>query len=58
MSAAATAVAEAPTSPVQMSSIEMWNGKRLQTQVLPLAENTVAIRSLDYDRDRFDIEFG
>ncbi|KAF6259934.1 flavo protein [Scenedesmus sp. NREL 46B-D3] len=36
----------------------MWNGKRLQTQVLPLAQNTIAIRSLDYDRDRFDIEFG
>eukprot|EP00955_Chlamydomonas_euryale_P003850 40081-Chlamydomonas_euryale.AAC.1 len=27
-------------------------------QVLPLAENTVSIRSLDWDRDRFDIEFG
>ena len=36
----------------------MWNGdKRLQTQVLDIAENTVAIRSLDWDRDRFDIEF-
>eukprot|EP00775_Hariotina_reticulata_P004852 gene4852-5099_t len=54
---AAAAVAEAPTSPV-MSLVEMWNGKKLQTQVLPLAPDTVAIRSLDWDRDRFDIEFG
>jgi hypothetical protein len=44
---------------VWMSEVDMWNGdKRLQTQVFPLAQDTVAIRSLDYDRDRFDIEFG
>jgi len=36
----------------------MWNGKKLQTQVFPLAKDTVAIRSLDWERDRFDIEFG
>jgi hypothetical protein len=48
-----------PTSTVQMSAVEKWNGdRRLQTQVFPLAQNTVAIRSLDWDRDRFDIEFG
>lgn len=41
-----------------MSKVEMWNGKKLQTQVFPLAKDTVAIRSLDWDRDRFDIEFG
>ncbi|KAG1672365.1 hypothetical protein FOA52_010983 [Chlamydomonas sp. UWO 241] len=42
-----------------MSEVVMWNGsKRLQTQVLPVAEDTVSIRSLDWDRDRFDIEFG
>jgi hypothetical protein len=35
----------------------MWREKRLQTQVLNVAEDTVAIRSLDWDRDRFDIEF-
>jgi hypothetical protein len=41
-----------------MSKIHKWQGdKRLQTQVLEIAENTVAIRSLDWDRDRFDIEF-
>ncbi|KXZ42718.1 hypothetical protein GPECTOR_122g459 [Gonium pectorale] len=26
--------------------------------VLPIAEDTITIRSLDWDRDRFDIEFG
>lgn len=31
--------------------------KRLTLQTAPLAENTTAIRSLDWDRDRFDIEF-
>lgn len=58
----AAAVAEAPAMSVPgvwMSEVDMWNGdKRLQTQVFPLAQDTVAIRSLDYDRDRFDIEFG
>ena len=40
-----------------MSKIQKWQGKRLQTQVLEIADDTVAIRSLDWDRDRFDIEF-
>jgi len=31
--------------------------KRLTLQTAPLAEGTTAIRSLDWDRDRFDIEF-
>jgi len=31
---------------------------RLTTQVTALAEDTTAIRCLDWDRDRFDIEFG
>jgi flavorubredoxin/flavin reductase (DIM6/NTAB) family NADH-FMN oxidoreductase RutF len=31
--------------------------KRLTIQVEEIAENTTAIRSLDWDRDRFDIEF-
>ncbi|HEY9698481.1 MAG TPA: diflavin flavoprotein [Trichocoleus sp.] len=30
---------------------------RLTIQTLDIAENTTAIRSLDWDRDRFDIEF-
>jgi flavorubredoxin/flavin reductase (DIM6/NTAB) family NADH-FMN oxidoreductase RutF len=32
--------------------------KRLTTQVKTVAQDTIAIRSLDWDRDRFDIEFG
>lgn len=32
--------------------------KRLTIQVQEIAENTTTIRSLDWDRDRFDIEFG
>jgi flavorubredoxin/flavin reductase (DIM6/NTAB) family NADH-FMN oxidoreductase RutF len=31
---------------------------RLTTQVEVIAEQTIALRSLDWDRDRFDIEFG
>lgn len=30
---------------------------RLTTQIVEIAPNTTAIRSLDWDRDRFDIEF-
>jgi flavorubredoxin len=32
--------------------------KRLTIQVEPVADDTTTIRSLDWDRDRFDIEFG
>jgi flavorubredoxin/flavin reductase (DIM6/NTAB) family NADH-FMN oxidoreductase RutF len=32
--------------------------KRLTVQVVDVAEQTTTIRSLDWDRDRFDIEFG
>lgn len=32
--------------------------KRLTMQVAEIAQDTTAIRSLDWDRDRFDIEFG
>ncbi|HLP91706.1 MAG TPA: diflavin flavoprotein [Nostocaceae cyanobacterium] len=32
--------------------------KRLTMQTVEIAEDTTAIRSLDWDRDRFDIEFG
>jgi len=31
---------------------------KLQTQIMKLTEDTTVIRSLDWDRDRFDIEFG
>ncbi len=44
---------------VKLSDIQLWNSdKRLQTQVTEVAEDTLTIRSLDWDRDRFDIEFG
>lgn len=33
-------------------------GSRLTTQIEVIAKDTTAIRSLDWDRDRFDIEFG
>ncbi|PSO51260.1 MAG: diflavin flavoprotein A [Cyanobacteria bacterium SW_9_44_58] len=33
-------------------------GNRLTLQVADIATNTTAIRCLDWDRDRFDIEFG
>jgi len=37
----------------------MWKEtNRLQTQCLPVAPGTTTIRSLDWDRSRFDIEFG
>jgi flavorubredoxin/flavin reductase (DIM6/NTAB) family NADH-FMN oxidoreductase RutF len=32
--------------------------KRLTMQVVEIAEDTTTMRSLDWDRDRFDIEFG
>lgn len=32
--------------------------KRLTIQTVEIAPNTTAIRCLDWDRDRFDIEFG
>ncbi|MGB5592458.1 MAG: diflavin flavoprotein A, partial [Crocosphaera sp.] len=32
--------------------------KRLTIQTGDIAEDTTTIRSLDWDRDRFDIEFG
>jgi hypothetical protein len=43
----------------EFSDVALWSGsRRLQTQTFDLAEDTVCIRSLDWDRDRFDIEFG
>ena len=56
---AAPPAAARTTVATKMSEIVLWNGdKRIQTQVLPVADDTVGIRSLDWDRDRFDIEFG
>ncbi|KAI7837261.1 hypothetical protein COHA_008875 [Chlorella ohadii] len=59
--AAAVDVTQGPTCELpahKLSPIEMWNGnKRLQTLVADVAPDTITIRSLDWDRDRFDIEF-
>ncbi|EFN57371.1 hypothetical protein CHLNCDRAFT_142758 [Chlorella variabilis] len=55
--AASTDAPPAATSPHKLSPIELWNGKRLQTVVADVADDTITIRSLDWDRDRFDIEF-
>ena len=38
--------------------LQIWQGKRLQVISAPVAEDTITIRCLDWDRDRFDIEFG
>ncbi|KAH9308362.1 hypothetical protein KI387_036273 [Taxus chinensis] len=43
----------------KLSGVLEWeNGKRLQVQRTPIAPHVTTIRSLDWDRDRFDIEFG
>ena len=61
----ARGIARAVTDPpvtreaVRTSDVELFEGKkRLQTQATALGEGTTLIRSLDWDRDRFDIEFG
>ena len=49
-----------PSSPgTALSGIELAGGsKRLQVQWVPgVAPDTTALRCLDWDRDRFDIEF-
>ena len=41
-----------------MVAVKENSQKRLTIQTVEIAPNTTAIRSLDWDRDRFDIEFG
>ncbi len=41
-----------------VASTEQTKLKRLTIQTAEIAADTTAIRSLDWDRDRFDIEFG
>ncbi len=41
-----------------MVATPMKTQKRLTMQTAPLTPDTTVIRSLDWDRDRFDIEFG
>ena len=43
---------------VAVSNVMPSSEKKLTMQTSAIAENTTAIRSLDWDRDRFDIEFG
>lgn len=51
--------AEAAVAESKLSGVLEWEvGKRLQVQRAPIAPNLTTIRSLDWDRDRFDIEFG
>ncbi|CAI5528953.1 unnamed protein product [Closterium sp. Naga37s-1] len=51
--------AVATEAPTKMSRVVKWDQeKRLQTQTTTIAADTTTIRSLDWDRDRFDIEFG
>eukprot|EP01018_Ginkgo_biloba_P029923 Gb_33629 [translate_table: standard] len=40
----------------KLSKVLEWEkGKRLQTQISPIAPDVTTIRSLDWDRDRFDM---
>jgi flavorubredoxin len=57
------AIAPVGTVPVAVNLREhgwdTWgDGKRLQCVAADVAPDTITIRSLDWDRDRFDIEFG
>ncbi|XP_057865504.2 uncharacterized protein LOC131073132 [Cryptomeria japonica] len=53
------AAVEAGVGGTRLSGVLEWEvGKRLQVQRAPIAPNLTTIRSLDWDRDRFDIEFG
>ena len=47
-------IASAQTSNLKLAQTE----KRLSVQSLSFADDSYAIRSLDWDRSRFDIEFG
>ncbi|KAG7675217.1 hypothetical protein Ndes2526B_g08081 [Nannochloris sp. 'desiccata'] len=58
--AAHVAAVDAPAAPSEVKDygVQIIQGKRLQVISAPVAENTITIRCLDWDRDRFDIEFG
>jgi hypothetical protein len=56
---AAAAAPPAPATEVRDYGITLWAGaKRLQVVAADVAPATRTLRSLDWDRDRFDIEFG
>lgn len=53
------AAAVTVSSPPKLSKVVKWQpGKRLQTQTAQITPDISTIRALDWDRDRFDIEFG
>eukprot|EP00793_Prasinoderma_coloniale_P005039 PRCOL_00000800-RA len=59
MAVASAAVAAPAPCTGTISEPLLWGeGNKLQTQVVEIGENTTAIRCLDWDRARFDIEFG
>src|ERR671932_1329763 len=49
---------ELQTRRLQMVALAEGVKRRLTMQTAEIAPGTMAIRSLDWDRDRFDIEFG
>jgi hypothetical protein len=58
-SAAAAAAPPAAATEVRDYGVTLWAGtKRLQVVAADVAPATRTLRSLDWDRDRFDIEFG
>lgn len=52
------ATVDAPAAAVKDHGVNIVQGKRLQVISAPVTKNTITIRCLDWDRDRFDIEFG
>jgi hypothetical protein len=50
------AVAVSVDNAPKLSQVVKWQeNKRIQTQILPIAADITTIRSLDWDRDRFDM---
>src|SRR5919202_5204600 len=49
---------ELQTRRLQMVALAEGVKRRLTMQTVEIGSSTTAIRSLDWDRDRFDIEFG
>lgn len=52
------ATLDAPVAAVKDHGVNIVQGKRLQVISAPVTKDTITIRCLDWDRDRFDIEFG
>ena len=53
------ATVDAPVAgAVKDYGVNIVQGKRLQVISAPVTKDTITLRCLDFDRDRFDIEFG